>query len=185
MTHRTPIRTASLVALIAALGFIATDRALAAEPHVAGMQVISSDETTHFMSLGMSKTAVIELPTDMKDVVVADPSILTAVVKSKRRVFLVGAGHGTTNLYFFDADGRQIGALEVAVTASQTSGSMPALFEYYPFHANHVVVFRGETSALYSCTPKTCISTLSNEEEKEAKTKREEKKEITGEASSK
>jgi Flp pilus assembly secretin CpaC len=82
VTHRTPIHTASLVTLIAALGFIATDRALAAEPHVADMQVISSDETTQFMALGMTKSAVIELPTDMKDVVVADPSIVTAVVKS-------------------------------------------------------------------------------------------------------
>lgn len=175
MTHRTPIRTASLVALIAALGFIATDRALAAEPHVAGMQVISSDsdETTQFMALGMSKSAVIELPTDMKDVVVADPSIVTAVVKSKRRVFLVGAGHGMTNLYFFDADGRQIGALEVVVTPSKTAGSMPSQFEYDRFHANHVMIVRGEESSLYSCTPKTCISTLSNEEEKEAKTRRE------------
>ena len=170
MTHRTPIHTASLVALIAALGFIATDRALAAEP----LQVISSDEndTTQFMSLGMSKTAVIELPTDMKDVVVADPSIVTAVVRSKRRVFLVGAGHGMTNLYFFDADGRQIAALEVVVTPSTTAGSMPSLFEYYPRHANHVVIFRGGESTLYSCTPTTCITSLSKEEEIEAKTRR-------------
>jgi hypothetical protein len=168
----TPIHTASLVALIAALGFIATDRALAAEP----LQVISSDsdDTTHFMALGMSKSAVIQLSADMKDVIVADPSVVTVVVKSKRRVFLVGTGHGLTNLYFFDADGRQIGALEVAVTPSKTSAnSMPSQFEYDPFHANHVVVFRGLTSQLYSCTPTTCISSLSNEEEKEEKTTRE------------
>ncbi len=175
MTHRTPIHTASLVALIAALGFIATDRALAAEPHVAGMKVISSDEdeATNFMALGMSKSAVIELPTDMKDVVVADPSIIMAVVKSKRRVFLVGTGHGLTNLYFFDSDGRQIGALEVAVTPSQTAGSMPSRFEYDRVPANHVTILRGQESTLYSCTPNTCISSLSDDEEKEQKTRRE------------
>jgi hypothetical protein len=88
-------------------------------------------------------------------------------------VFLVGAGHGLTNLYFFDADGRQIGALEVAVTPSQTAGSMPSRFEYDPVPANHVTILRGQESTLYSCTPHTCISSLSIGEEKEQKTRRE------------
>lgn len=169
MARRTLIPTASLVAVIAALGFVNTDRAPAAE----GMQVISSDETAQFMSLGMEKSVVIDLPTDMRDVLVADPSIVIAVVKSKRRVFLIGHGHGQTNVYFFDADGRQIGALAVTVTSSQIAGSMPSQFEYRPRPANKVVVIRGVESKLYSCTPNTCISSLSHEEEEEAKTTRD------------
>ena len=47
---------------------------------------------------------------------VADPKIATAVVRSKRRVFIIGAQVGQTNMYFFDADGRQIGGLDIAVT---------------------------------------------------------------------
>ncbi len=172
MARRTLIPTASLVAVIAALGFVTTDRALAAE----GMQVISSDLTAHFMSLGMNKSAVINLPTDMKDikdVVVADPSIVIAVVKSNRRVFLIGHGHGETNVYFFDADGQEIGALAVTVASTQMNASMPSTFEYDAFPANEVVVIRGTESKLYSCTPKTCISSLSHEEEEEAKTTRD------------
>ncbi len=114
----------AVVAVIAAGGFVATDRTLAAEPHSAGMKVISSDETARFMALGISKSVVIDLPTDIKEVLVADPSIVKAVVQSTRRVFILGAGIGQTNVYFFGANGRQIEGLNIAVALESQQGAL-------------------------------------------------------------
>ena len=116
MTRRTLILTASLAAVIAAVGFVATDRAPAADAQVPVMRVISSDATARSIQLGVNKSVVIELPGELKEVLVGDEKIATAVVRSHRRVFIIGVKVGQTNVYFFDADGRQIGALDIAVT---------------------------------------------------------------------
>ena len=116
MTRRTLILTASLAAVIAAVGFVATDRAPAADAQVPVMRVISSDATARSIQLGVNKSVVIELPHDIKEVLVGDEKIATAVVRSHRRVFIIGVKVGQTNVYFYDADGRQIGALDIAVT---------------------------------------------------------------------
>jgi hypothetical protein len=148
MTRRTLIPTASLVALIAAVGFIATDHARAAE-----MRVTSSDATARFMALGVSKSVVIDTPTDIKDVLVADKGIVEAVVRSKRRVYVIGIALGQTNVFLFDADGRQIGALDIAVLAT----SPPTSLENYPFPVNVVEVYRGARGQSISCTPIICV----------------------------
>jgi pilus assembly protein CpaC len=51
---------------------------------------------------------VIDLPRDIKDVLVADPTIANAVIRSSRRAYLIGVKVGQTSVYFFDADGQQI-----------------------------------------------------------------------------
>jgi pilus assembly protein CpaC len=68
------------------------------------------------MPLGVGKSVVIDLPRDIKDVLVADPKIANAVVRSARRAYIIGAAVGQTSLYFFDADGQQIAGFDIAVT---------------------------------------------------------------------
>jgi hypothetical protein len=58
--------TAWLAAVIT-VWFVATNRAPADE-----MRVSSSDANARFMVLGVSKSVVIDLPTDLRDVLVAD-----------------------------------------------------------------------------------------------------------------
>ena len=48
---------------------------------------------------------MIDLPADVKDVLVADPKIANAVVRSARRAYLIGVTVGQTNVFFFDAAG--------------------------------------------------------------------------------
>jgi pilus assembly protein CpaC len=69
-----------------------------------------------FMSLGIGKSMVIDLPHDIKDVLVADPKVANAVVHSPQRAYIIGAEVGQTNIVFFDADGQQIAAYDIAVT---------------------------------------------------------------------
>jgi pilus assembly protein CpaC len=69
-----------------------------------------------FLPLGIGKSAVIDLPRDIKDVLVADPKIANAVVRSAQRAYIIGATVGQTNIVFFDSAGQQIAAYDIAVT---------------------------------------------------------------------
>jgi len=68
-----------------------------------------------FLSLGVGKSIVIDLPRDIKDVLVADPKIANAVVRSSQRAYIIGASVGQTNIVFFDSAGQQIAAYDIAV----------------------------------------------------------------------
>jgi pilus assembly protein CpaC len=68
-----------------------------------------------FLSLGIGKSIVIDLPRDIKDVLVADPKIANAVVRSAQRAYIIGAAVGQTNIVFFDSTGQQIAAYDIAV----------------------------------------------------------------------
>ncbi|MBW8902506.1 MAG: type II and III secretion system protein family protein [Bradyrhizobium sp.] len=68
-----------------------------------------------FLSLGVGKSIVIDLPRDIKDVLVADPKIANAVVRSAQRAYIIGAAVGQTNIVFFDSAGQQIAAYDIAV----------------------------------------------------------------------
>src|SRR3978361_2518805 len=68
-----------------------------------------------FLALGIGKSVVIDLPRDIKDVLVADPKIANAVVRSAQRAYIIGAAVGQTNVVFFDADGQQVAAYDIAV----------------------------------------------------------------------
>lgn len=67
------------------------------------------------LSLPLGQAAVINLPVDAADVMVADPSVGDAIVRTPRRALLLGQGVGRTNVFFFDADGGLILDLNVRV----------------------------------------------------------------------
>jgi pilus assembly protein CpaC len=68
-----------------------------------------------FVSLGIGKSIVIDLPREIKDVLVADPKVANAVVRSTQRAYIIGATVGQTNIIFFDSTGAQIAAYDIAV----------------------------------------------------------------------
>jgi pilus assembly protein CpaC len=68
-----------------------------------------------FLALGVGKSIVIDLPRDIKDVLVADPKIATTVVRTAQRAYIIGAAVGQTNIVFFDSAGEQIAAYDIAV----------------------------------------------------------------------
>jgi pilus assembly protein CpaC len=68
-----------------------------------------------FLALGIGKSVVVDLPRDIKDVLVADPKIANAVVRSPQRAYIIGETVGQTNVVFFDAEGQQVAAYDIAV----------------------------------------------------------------------
>jgi pilus assembly protein CpaC len=69
------------------------------------------------VSLGASKSLLVQFPFELRDVLVSDPDKLDAVVQSSNRVFLIAKKVGQTNAFFFDTQGKQILTLEVSVGA--------------------------------------------------------------------
>jgi pilus assembly protein CpaC len=89
---------------------IAGDVRATAAPVVADGQM-----NARFLALGVGKSIVIDLPRDIKDVLIADPKIATAVIRSAQRAYIIGATVGQTNIVFFDSAGQQIAAYDIAV----------------------------------------------------------------------
>jgi pilus assembly protein CpaC len=67
------------------------------------------------MNLALNKAAIIELDADARDVLVSNPAIVDAVVRTPRRIFLMGQKLGETNAFFFDEAGHQILSIDVHV----------------------------------------------------------------------
>ncbi|MBS0279580.1 MAG: type II and III secretion system protein family protein [Proteobacteria bacterium] len=67
------------------------------------------------LTLGLNKAAIVELDADAKDVLVSSPDIADAIVKSPRRIFLLGTKTGQTNAFFFDGHGHQVLSLDIRV----------------------------------------------------------------------
>lgn len=103
-----------LAVLVLALAFV-----LAALPsaHATGTDslTISSFGETRTLSLGINKSMVVELPADVRDVLVSNPAVADAVVRTARRVFIIGMDAGDTNIFLFDGADRQIAILNITV----------------------------------------------------------------------
>ena len=104
------------VPMLALLVPAASLPAVAADSPTAVLRVAASEATSRFVPLGVGKSVAIDLPADIKDVLVADPKIANAVIRSSRRVYMIGVKVGQTNIFFFDGEGRQIAGFEIAVT---------------------------------------------------------------------
>lgn len=70
---------------------------------------------TRKIELTAGRSVIIDLPRDAKEVFVANPKVANAVVRSTRKVFVIGMENGTTSIFILDAEGRQITALDVTV----------------------------------------------------------------------
>src|SRR5262249_13170497 len=110
------IRTAALAALLLGAALAPAIPAGAADKGATVIPMSASDATSRFIPLGIGKSVAIDLPSDIKDVLVADPKIANAVIRTSRRVYMIGVAVGQTNIFFFDGDGRQIAGFDIAVT---------------------------------------------------------------------
>jgi pilus assembly protein CpaC len=126
-----------LTAFVAGAGLTPAASVMAADAHVPVIQVAASEATSRFIPLGIGKSVAIDLPADIKDVLVADPKIANAVIRSSRRVYMIGVTVGQTNIFFFDAAGKQIAGFDIAVTRD-LNGVRAALKQSLPNSDIHI-----------------------------------------------
>jgi pilus assembly protein CpaC len=109
------VRALSFSAVAALILNPALTPVVASDYRAAAPVVADGQMNARFLALGIGKSVVIDLPRDIKDVLVADPKIATAVVRSAQRAYIIGAAIGQTNIVFFDSAGQQIAAYDIAV----------------------------------------------------------------------
>lgn len=68
------------------------------------------------LRLGLGKSAVVKLPTVVKDVIVGDPTMVDVIPKNGATAYMFARSVGQTNIFFLDASGRQILQLNLEVT---------------------------------------------------------------------
>jgi len=101
---------------------------------------------TKRISVGAGKSVMVQFPTPLKDVLVADPGRMDAVVQSTNQVFLIAKSPGTTNAFFFDNTGQQVLTLEVAIGADV--GALETLLRRFLPGSNVVVETAGKALVL-------------------------------------
>ncbi len=80
------------------------------------LQTGSADQVlSRNIEMGVGRSIIVDLPRDAKEVFVANPAVANAVVRSARKIFVIGAAVGHTTIMAMDAEGRQIAALEMQI----------------------------------------------------------------------
>jgi pilus assembly protein CpaC len=65
--------------------------------------------------VGLNKSVLIELPGDVREVVISNPAVVEAVVRTARRVHLLGQQIGQASASFIDQDGKPMQTLDISV----------------------------------------------------------------------
>jgi pilus assembly protein CpaC len=128
------IRTVVVAATVAsAPAWPGTLRAaeLGADARLPIPQIVASEAGSMPVRLGVGQSLVIDLPGEVKDVLVTDPKIANAVIRSARRAYLIGVARGQTSVYFFDAQGRQLAGFDIAVSR-ELNGLRATLRRMFP-----------------------------------------------------
>jgi pilus assembly protein CpaC len=70
---------------------------------------------TRNISMGVGKTFIVDLPRDASEIVVGNPKVANAIVRSPRKLYVMGVEAGQTTIFAVDENGRQIANLEISV----------------------------------------------------------------------
>jgi Flp pilus assembly secretin CpaC len=127
---------------------------------------VSNDSTSRFVGLVVNKSIALDLPSDVSDVFVGNPKIANAVLRSKRRAYIIGTGLGQTNVFFYDPRGQQIEGLNVNVADHVVSERIAA---------KEILVVRGaieneQQIQVYECIPNCALAENATPEKKTAPT---------------
>ncbi|TCQ71856.1 pilus assembly protein CpaC [Ochrobactrum sp. BH3] len=76
---------------------------------------LTQNGTTRNVNIGLDKSIVLELPSAASDILVANPSIADAIMKTSSRVYVFGKRVGQTNIFAFDKDGNTIASINLQI----------------------------------------------------------------------
>ena len=102
-------------AMLAASG-LTTIAARAADPTRAmSASAPSAGGLSRSVTVGLDKSLVVDLPRDARDVLVSNPDIAEAVIRTPTRIYITGIKIGQSNIVVFDRAGQQIVSLQLDV----------------------------------------------------------------------
>ncbi|RYE43548.1 MAG: hypothetical protein EOP21_07600, partial [Hyphomicrobiales bacterium] len=67
------------------------------------------------LDIELNKSIIVDLPAGVAEVVVSQPSVAAAIMRTRTRAIVQGIGGGNTNIFFIDDAGRTIQVLDLRV----------------------------------------------------------------------
>ncbi len=67
------------------------------------------------INLGVGKSVIVDLPRDASEIFIADPKVVTAIVRSARKLYIIANTGGQTSVFALDPQGNRIASLEITV----------------------------------------------------------------------
>lgn len=103
---------------------MSTMSAVAAEPKAAGADVAlqtpapprtGESGLVRRISMGAGKSTIVDLPRDVSEIVVGNPKVVDAVVRTPRKIYIMGGEIGQSTILGLDASGHEIARLEISI----------------------------------------------------------------------
>ncbi len=86
-----------------------------ADPGVVRIELTGQGPAARSLAVAKGKSAMIELPIDARDISVANPAVADVVLRTPRRISVLGVANGQTDAVFFDGMGHVILRLDIRV----------------------------------------------------------------------
>jgi pilus assembly protein CpaC len=102
-----------------------------AEPGVLHVDLSTAGGSARSLNLPFGKSALVELPSDARDVLVTNPAVADAVLRGRRQISILGVAPGDTDAVFFDEAGKRMLTLDIHV-AKDSSGLAAAIGRVLP-----------------------------------------------------
>lgn len=105
-----------LPALLAALAIVQTPSVSAQENFPSQIHVAAGERASgRILNVGIGRSVVINLAEDAADVLVSNPEIADAVLRTPRRIFVLGNTAGQSRLVLFGRSGRELASFSIRV----------------------------------------------------------------------
>ncbi|HEY4030120.1 MAG TPA: type II and III secretion system protein family protein [Caulobacteraceae bacterium] len=101
------------------------------EPSMLYVDLSTAGGSAKSLNLPLGKSAMVDLPADARDVLVTNPAVADAVLRSRRRISVLGVAPGDTDAVFFDDTGKRMLTLDIHVS-KDSSGLAAALGRILP-----------------------------------------------------
>lgn len=115
-------------------------------------QGVELPKNSRSISMGVGKSVVVDLPRDATEVVVGNPAVVNAVVRTPRKIYLLGASQGQTTVFAVDSEGRQFANFEISI--GRDVGELGPLLkaalprsEIVPRTVNETIILTGSVSS--------------------------------------
>jgi pilus assembly protein CpaC len=108
IVHRVALAALALIA-VAAVGLpVSPARAQ-------GVLAVAGGNAHVTVKLGLDKSRIVDLPRDARDILVSNPDIAEAVIRTPRRIYITGVAVGQSNIIVFDRAGAEVVSLDLVV----------------------------------------------------------------------
>ncbi len=67
------------------------------------------------ITMGVGKSIIVDLPQDAGEIFVGNPAVANAIVRTPRKIYIIGHGTGQTTIYAMDKQGRRIATFEMSI----------------------------------------------------------------------